>query len=57
VVAGSKAGELHFELALKGRSRRSDEDLPLTASRSRPLEVSTFVNAVEFSKTGADQTA
>src|ERR1700694_4223490 len=27
--------------------------MPLTVSRSQPLEFSTFVNAVEFSKTGA----
>ena len=47
------AGELHIELVLKGRFRRSDEDLPLGGSQSHRLEVSTFVNAVEFSKTGA----
>jgi hypothetical protein len=27
--------------------------MPLTAGRSQPLEFSTFVNAVEISKTGA----
>src|SRR5262249_4428480 len=43
----------HLELELKGRDRSHDEDLPLPVGRSRPFEVSTFVNAVEFSKTGA----
>jgi hypothetical protein len=42
-----------LSLVLKGRDRSHDEDIPLSASRSRPIEVSTFVNAVEFSKTGA----
>src|SRR5262249_16797070 len=42
----------HLELELKGRpvGRRG---LPLGSSLSCRLEVSTFVNAVEFSKTGA----
>ena len=44
--------DFHFELVLKGRARRHDEDF-LSAQPKLPLEVSTFVNAVEFSKTGA----
>src|SRR5581483_6773702 len=51
--AGRGPRDFHFELALKGRLRGGDEDVPLAARRGRPLEVSTFVNAVEFSKTGA----
>jgi len=31
--------DFHFELVLKGRARRHDEDIPLSASRSRPIEV------------------
>jgi hypothetical protein len=36
---------------LKGRDRSHDEDIPLRAGKNLRLEVSTFVNAVEFSKT------
>src|SRR5581483_3620228 len=32
------AGELHFELALKGRLRGDDEDLPRPARQNRPVE-------------------
>jgi hypothetical protein len=52
------AGDLFtLSLVLKGRDRSHDEDIPLGGNRSYRLEVSTFVNAVEFSKTGAVQTA
>ena len=53
VFADRSRQTFHFELVLKGRDRSHDEDMPLGDSRSRRLEVSTFVNAVEFSKTGA----
>jgi hypothetical protein len=58
LVAGPE-GPANFTLSLvlKGRARRHDEDMPLGGNRSYRLEVSTFVNAVEFSKTGAVQTA
>jgi hypothetical protein len=42
-----------LSLVLKGHARRHDEVMPLGGSQSHRLEVSTFVNAVEFSKTGA----
>ena len=38
---------------LKGRPRRDDEDFLSRQAVARRSRVSTFVNAVEFSKTGA----
>jgi hypothetical protein len=54
LVAGPEgSASFTLSLVLKGRDRSHDEDMPLGSNRSCRLEVSTFVNAVEFSKTGA----
>src|ERR1051326_1042741 len=53
MVSPPEAGEaFHLELELKGRGRSHDEDCSQRRPEPAP-RVSTFVNAVEFSKTRA----
>ena len=49
---GRSPRDFTLSLVLKGRPE-GRRGFPLRAGKSRLIEVSTFVNAVEFSKTGA----
>jgi hypothetical protein len=53
-VVSPEGEAVHFELALKGHVPKNVTRICLARIASAsPGEVSTFVNAVEFSKTGA----